>query len=256
MPKPRSVLLTRVVSHLDAYLRIASIGDYPQARNGLQLENSGAIRKIAAAVDACEPMLARAAAQPATLLLVHHGLFWDTGPWIGARFRKMKIAMASDLAVYSAHLPLDVHPQVGNAACLGRALGFARFAPFLTWKGQPLGVRVTARRLTRDELARRLERVLGTPPHLCAGGPARPQQIGIVTGGAGSEVAQAHAEGVDTFITGEGPHWSYPLAEELGINVFYGGHYATETFGVKALAAQLAKRFKLPWEFLDHPTGL
>jgi putative NIF3 family GTP cyclohydrolase 1 type 2 len=110
--------------------------------------------------------------------------------------------------------------------------------------------------MTRAELVRRSEQVLGARPHLCAGGPARIRSVGIVTGGAGSEVAQAHAEGVDTFITGEGPHWSYTLAEELGVNILYGGHYATETFGVKALAAHLAKRFKLPWDFIDHPTGL
>ena len=82
------------------------------------------------------------------------------------------------------------------------------------------------------------------------------RRIGIVTGGAGGDLKTAAAEGVDTFITGEGPHWTYGLAEELGINVFYGGHYATETFGVKALAAHLAKKFRLPWNFLDHPTGL
>jgi len=98
--------------------------------------------------------------------------------------------------------------------------------------------------------------VLGSAPHLAAGGPAKTARIGLCTGGAGGEVAQAAAEGVDTFITGEGPHHSYTLAEELGVNLFYGGHYATETFGVKALAAAVAKKFRVPWEFIDHPTGL
>ena len=258
MPKPSAlaaVPLTRIVAHLDDYLRIASIEDYPQARNGLQLENSGTIRRIVAAVDACAPVIAKAATQPGVLLLVHHGLFWENGAWIGGRYRKMKTAIEHDLAVYSAHLPLDIHPKVGNAARLCRALGFTKPMPFLSWKGQPVGVRISAR-ITRDELTRRLARVLGARPHLCAGGAAQIRSVGIVTGAAGSEVAQAHAEGVDTFITGEGPHWSYTLAEELGVNLFYGGHYATETFGVKALAAQLAKRFKLPWDFIDHPTGL
>jgi dinuclear metal center YbgI/SA1388 family protein len=258
MPKPSAaaaVPLARIVSHLDEYLRIAAIEDYPQARNGLQLENSGTIRRIVAAVDACAPVIAKAAAQPGVLLLVHHGLFWEDGFWIGARYRKMKTAIERDLAIYSAHLPLDIHPKVGNAACFVRALGFTKSTPFLRWKGQALGVRIAVR-MTRAELVRRSEQVLGARPHLCAGGPARIRSVGIVTGGAGSEVAQAHAEGVDTFITGEGPHWSYTLAEELGVNILYGGHYATETFGVKALAAHLAKRFKLPWDFIDHPTGL
>ena len=82
------------------------------------------------------------------------------------------------------------------------------------------------------------------------------ERIGVVTGGAGGDLKQAADEGVDTFITGEGPHWTFALAEELGVNVLYGGHYATETFGVKALAAELSKKFKLPWTFVDHPTGL
>ncbi|HEY8991426.1 MAG TPA: Nif3-like dinuclear metal center hexameric protein, partial [Luteolibacter sp.] len=91
---------------------------------------------------------------------------------------------------------------------------------------------------------------------VCPGGPEELATVGLVTGGAGGEVAAAAAAGIDAFVTGEGPHWSYPLAEELGINVLYAGHYATETFGVKALAAELAARFGLPWEFVDRPTGL
>ena len=255
MSKAPAVPLSRIVAHLNLYLRNAAVPDYPQAHNGLHLENRGTIRRIAAAVDACEPVIAGAAAQPGTLLLVHHGLLWETGAWTHGRYRKLKIAIENDMAIYSAHLPLDVHPIVGNAAQLCRLLGFKKCTPFLMWKGQPLGLRTVAR-MRREELALRLTRALGTSPHLCPGGPARTHHIGVVTGGAGSEVAQAGAEGVDTFITGEGPHWSYTVAEELGINLFYSGHYATETFGVKALAAALAKRFKLPWEFIDHPTGL
>jgi putative NIF3 family GTP cyclohydrolase 1 type 2 len=110
--------------------------------------------------------------------------------------------------------------------------------------------------LTRHELAGRLEKILGAKPHLSPGGPTQIKRIGVVTGGAGGEIAKAAAEGVDTFITGEGPHHSYTEAEELGVNLFYGGHYATETFGVKALAARVAARYRIPWEFLDHPTGL
>ncbi len=105
-------------------------------------------------------------------------------------------------------------------------------------------------------MADRLENATGAKPKIIPGGQAVCKKIGVVTGGAGAELKQAAAEGVDTFITGEGPHWTFALAEELGLNVFYGGHYATETFGVKALAAELSKKFKVPWTFLDHPTGL
>src|SRR5205823_8746936 len=101
-----------------------------------------------------------------------------------------------------------------------------------------------------------LETALGGAVKLCAGGPKTGKRIGVVTGGAGAEIGKAAGEGIDTFITGEGPHHSYLLAEELGVNLFYGGHYATETFGVKALCAHVSKKFRVPWEFIDHPTGL
>jgi putative NIF3 family GTP cyclohydrolase 1 type 2 len=110
--------------------------------------------------------------------------------------------------------------------------------------------------IRRNELARQLEKATGTPAKVLPGGDKNCRQIGIVTGGAGAEMKIAASEGVDTFITGEGPHWTYALAEDLGINVLYGGHYATETFGVKALAAHLSKTFRVPWTFVDHPTGL
>jgi dinuclear metal center YbgI/SA1388 family protein len=167
----------------------------------------------------------------------------------------MKLALDHDLAIYSSHLPLDLHPALGNNALLCKALGFRKCAPFFHAKGQPIGLQTRAA-IPLHELAHRLERVLGSSPHLAPGGPGKTARIGVVTGGAGGEVALAAAEGVDTFITGEGPHHSYTLAEELGVNVLYGGHYATETFGVRALAEHLGKKFRVPWEFIDHPTGL
>jgi dinuclear metal center YbgI/SA1388 family protein len=248
--------LKSIVPWLDRTLRTAEVVDYPNAWNGLQVENSGAVTKVGAAVDACEAVLAAAVERGVTLLLVHHGLFWSgVQPVTGAVYRKMRTALAQDLAIYSSHLPLDLHPTLGNNALLCRALGFKKTASFFTAKGQSIGLQTRAS-LSLAELARRLERVLGSAPHVCPGGPAKTARIGIVTGGAGGEVAKAAAEGVDTFITGEGPHHSYTLAEELGVNLFYGGHYATETFGVKALAAAVAKKFRVPWEFIDHPTGL
>ncbi|HEY5791728.1 MAG TPA: Nif3-like dinuclear metal center hexameric protein, partial [Chthoniobacterales bacterium] len=97
---------------------------------------------------------------------------------------------------------------------------------------------------------------VGGPVHLAPGGPAQTRRVALVTGGAASEVAEAARAGADAFITGEGAHWTYPAAEELGVNLFYAGHYATETFGVRALAAHLEERFALPWTFIEHPTGL
>jgi len=251
MPK-----LAALVTHLDRYLRHAEIGDYAGAWNGLQVENSGEVKKIGAAVDACAWTIERAVAQGVDLLLVHHGLFWNgVQPVTGVTRRKIKTALDGNLAIYSSHLPLDLHPTVGNTALLARALGLKNVTPFFEAKGQKIGLQ-TRVALSRAELQRRLEKAVGGAVHLCPGGPEKTARIGIVTGGAGGEISKAAAEGVDTFITGEGPHHSYTLAEELGVNLFYGGHYATETFGVKALAAQLARRFRVPWEFIDHPTGL
>jgi putative NIF3 family GTP cyclohydrolase 1 type 2 len=144
---------------------------------------------------------------------------------------------------------------LGNNAQLAAALGLKNLKPFFFTKEQFIGLQ-TKTRIARIELTRRLEKVLGKAPIVLPGGKEFCERIGIVTGGAGAELKIAAREGVDTFITGEGPHWTYALAEDLGVNVFYGGHYATETFGVKALAAHLSKRFKVPWTFLDHPTGL
>ena len=250
------VSLDAVVAYLDRELKTACIADYPGAWNGLQLANAGKIGRIVAAVDASLPVIEAAASGGTGLLIVHHGMFWQgVTPVTGAFYRKLKIAMDAGQAIYSSHLPLDVHPEWGNNIQLARAIQLQNLVPFFEQKGLSLGLRGTWTG-TRSELANRLQAVLGGPVHSCPGGPEIIASVGLITGGAGSEVAKVAACGVDTFITGEGPHWSYPLAEELGVNLFYGGHYATETFGVKALATALAAEFDLPWTFVDHPTGL
>ena len=252
------VPLTTISDTIATLLRIAELPDFGGAMNGLQLQNaSGTVVRLLAAVDASLPVMQKAAAFPGpSLLLVHHGMFWKGAQMItGAHFAKLQTALQADLALYSAHLPLDVHPQLGNNACLAAALGLGETEPFFDWKGMALGLRAKVN-LSRETLTALLSKAVGGPVHVCPGGPEWVREVGLITGGAGSEVSAIAATGVDTFITGEGPHWSYPDAEEAGINVLYGGHYATETFGVKALAAYLGKQFGLPWEFIDHPTGL
>jgi dinuclear metal center YbgI/SA1388 family protein len=160
-----------------------------------------------------------------------------------------------DLALYSAHLPLDVHSVLGNNAQLAAALGFDHTQPFFQAKGQQIGLKIEAD-ISRDEIVQKLEQSLGGAVKVFAAGPAQAKSIGLITGGAGSEIYDVAREGIDTFITGEAPHWAAIAAEELGMNLILGGHYATETFGVKALAAHLSERFDLPWEFIDSPTGL
>jgi dinuclear metal center YbgI/SA1388 family protein len=248
--------LDRIVAHCDRTLRTPAFTDWEGACNGLQVENDGRVTRLAAAVDASVTTVRLAVEAGADLLLVHHGLFWNKShPWTGRRMELLRLLVRNNLAVYSAHLPLDAHPRLGNNAQLCAALGLKRLQPFFDHKGTPLGFK-SATRLSRAALVRRLARVLGHPPVLLPGGPETCRVIGVVSGGAGAELKQAAAEGVDTFITGEGPHWTHALAEDAGLNVIYGGHYATETFGVKALAAHLGKKFRLPWVFLDHPSGL
>ncbi|MBW8864276.1 MAG: Nif3-like dinuclear metal center hexameric protein [Verrucomicrobia bacterium] len=248
--------LQAIVAHCDKILRTAEIGDYDGAANGLQVENSGSVTRIAATVDASLATVKLAIAAKADLLIVHHGLFWSkTHPWTGKRYELLRSLMENNLAVYSSHLPLDAHPRIGNNVQLATALGLKNLKPFFFSHGQNIGLQ-TRQKISRTALAAKLGKATGAKPKTIPGGKEICERIGIVTGGAGGDLKTAVAEGVDTFITGEGPHWTFALAEELGMNVLYGGHYATETFGVKALAAELSKKFKLPWEFLDHPTGL
>ena len=253
MPK---ISLTAIVKHCDQLLRTKETGDYDGAVNGLQAGNSGAVTRIAAAVDASLATVSLAIAAKADLMIVHHGLFWGPSyPWTGKKYELLRLLVENNLAVYSSHLPLDAHPKLGNNVQLCAALGLKKLKPFFASHGQTIGFKAPAK-ISRKELAKKLERATGAKPWLIPGGKEICASIGVVTGGAGGDLKLAAAEGVDTFITGEGPHWTFALAEELGLNVFYAGHYATETFGVKALAAELSKKFKLPWEFLDHPTGL
>jgi len=253
MPKAS---LAAIVKHCDQLLRARDIGDYDGAANGLQVDGRGPITRIAATVDASLATVKLAIAARADLLIVHHGLFWSPShPWTGKKHELLRLLVENNLAIYSSHLPLDAHPKLGNNAQLCAALGLKNLKPFFLTHGQTIGFKSKIK-ISRAELAKRLERATGAKPKIIPGGNEICERIGAVTGGAGGDLKIAADEGVDTFITGEGPHWTYALAEELGLNVFYGGHYATETFGVKALAAHLSKKFKLPWEFLDHPTGL
>jgi dinuclear metal center protein, YbgI/SA1388 family len=247
--------LTEIVRYTDKYLRVPEIEDWPNALNGLQIENSGQVTKIGAAVDVSTRVLSEAAKKDVDLLLVHHGLFWPgLQPVTKALHRQLRIAFENNIGLYSAHLPLDTQPDVGNNAQLAAALGLRSTTPFLEEKGQLIGLKARAS-ILRNELLRKLERSLGGKVKALAFGPTRIKTIGIITGAAGSEIYRVAQEKIGTFITGEAPHWAAVAAEELGINLILGGHYATETFGVKALAAHLSKRFKLPWEFLDFPTG-
>lgn len=248
--------LARITAHAGALLLHDRTGDFSGALNGLQLENNGRVTRIAAAVDANLLTVEQALASRADLLVVHHGIGWSPlCPVTGPRHRWLSSAIQGNLAIFSSHLPLDAHPTLGNNALLAKALGLRQVRPFFEEKGTVIG-RMGNWKGSRGNLVDKLGSVLGARPLLIPGGPAKIQRIGIVTGGAGNELAKAAAAGIDTFITGEGSHWTFGAAHELGLNVIYGGHYLTETFGVKALAAHLSRKFRVPWGFVDVPSGL
>jgi dinuclear metal center YbgI/SA1388 family protein len=250
------VSLPELVSRLDEMLRVAELPDYPAALNGLQVEGTRPVRRVACAVDAAEATIRRAIDGGADLLVVHHGLFWDGNqPVTGRRYRRLKALLDSGMALYSAHLPLDVHPQLGNNARLLRALGIEPIGRFGEYRGMPMGWWGETD-LRREALCARLDELLGVRVKLVPGGPERVNRVGVVTGGAGSMIPEAVRAGLDAFVTGEGAHHNFFDAEEGSINLYLGGHYATETFGVRAVGEWLAAEHGLEWFFVDHPTGL
>lgn len=261
------VPLAQLVSYLDSYLRVADIPDEPNAVNGLQVQNSGRVGSIVAAVDASQATIDGVIAglepgQPPPLLLVHHGLLWEGNvPLTGRRYRRVAALLDHDIPLYAAHIPLDVHPDVGNNAVLAERLGIRVDGRFGAYRGITLGVwgQSPTSLPTREAVALELDRVLHTlkgSSTLMSGGPEKPSRIGIITGAGGNMIAQARDAGLDTYITGEGAHHTYFDAMEGGLNVIYAGHYATETLGVQAMASHLAEQFDLEWDFHDHPTGL
>ena len=202
----KSISLKDLAEYLDDYLAISEVPDAPGALNGLQVENSGAVGRIAAAVDACQATIDAAVTSGANLLLVHHGLFWgDVQPVTGRQWRRLSKLLAHDLAVYSAHLPLDCHSEVGNNIVLATALGVRQPEAFGEYHGTPVGVMGDVS-VSRDSFVELVTSVIGGEPQLIAAGPSEVKRVGVITGAAGSMIGEARAAGVDTFVTGEGGH--------------------------------------------------
>lgn len=249
--------LSSITSFLDRELRVSEIQDYSSALNGLQVENNGCVTKVALAVDGSQQTIDAALAAGCDLLLLHHGLFWcGLRPLTGWWKHKAESCLRGNLAVYSAHLPLDLHPTLGNNAGLARGLGLTDTAPELSMRGTAIGL---AGHFAGSvaELHRATEALLGGPVPAVLSTPEAPAgRVVVCSGAAGEEIYQVQARGYRCFITGETNHWVSNAARDMGFNIFFGGHYATETFGVKSLGALLAERFGLPTVFIDNPTGL
>jgi dinuclear metal center YbgI/SA1388 family protein len=248
-------------AYADELLDTRNTPDYPNAINGLQLENHAPIRGIAAAVDFSTRAIRGAIEIGANFLIVHHGMFWGgIGPLSGPSYRTLRLLMENDIAVYSSHLPLDRHSTLGNNALLAMELGLTPSGSFAKFQDIFIGAcgECDIDTVSLVSRARDFAKSYGDVRTSAIASGRRTRKWGICTGaGASAEtLSEASIAGIDTLIVGEGPHWTAIHAEEHGLVIIYAGHYATETLGVRALAQHLAQRFELPWSFISAPTGL
>lgn len=244
-----------IAGYLDDYLRVAEIVD--SSPNGLQVQGAARVEKVAFAVDAAVQTIQTAVRGGAHMLIVHHGLWWGTHEQIvGNMHDRIARLIRSDLSLYAAHLPLDCHPEVGNNAELARLFGFDIVDVFASYKGTSVGAVATPQKpLKRGALLKTMEAELGTAPQVLAFGPERIQRAAILSGGGAMFAEEARRAGCDTLITGETSHSAYHMAKESGINLIFGGHYATETVGLRALERHLKKQYPITTKFIPAPTG-
>lgn len=256
------VALTEIAAHLDLLLRTRETPDYPPALNGVQVEHRGPVTKVAAAVDCSSRTIQGAIRAGSNLLLVHHGLFWGgLRPLTGSFYARTRLLLEHDMALYSSHLPLDAHERFGNSLLLAREVGLEPAGVFGRYQAIHCGVAGDSDVATAEllERLRAFARSHGGDAHATPITTSHRTRRWAICSGAGADantLREASELGIDTLITGEGPHWSAVDAEERGLVIIYAGHYATETLGVQALAEYLAATFDLPWTWVSAPTGM
>ena len=244
--------LDRIVGFLDRELKIAEFED--SSHNGLQVENAGSVTKVCCGVDASMAFFEEAARRGGDLLVCHHGISWGDSlkRLTHLNYRRVAFLIQHGMALYGCHLPLDAHPRLGNNAQLSRALGLGQLRRFGLYRGTQIGFEGKLPRPMRYETFRkRVARVVGRDVTSMDFGPKTVRTVAVVSGGAASEVAEAGEKRRDVYVSGEPALSAYSTAQEFGIHAIFAGHYATETFGVQAVAELLAKRFRLPAEFVD-----
>lgn len=248
------VSLHDLVAYCDDRTGRTAYKDHPKAFNGLQVGNAGRVTRIGAAVDAGLLPFQAAIDAGVDFLIVHHGMFWDMPqPLTGPVFERVAALIRSNCALYSSHLPLDGHPELGNNAILARQVGISADRPFLPQENVSIGCAGPWGR-PRDELRVLLERHYPRVIAIECGSPS-PDAVAFCSGSGNSAVPELAADGIDTLITGELREEWFNVAQERRLNLYLCGHYATEVHGVKALAAELSERFGLPWQFVstDNP---
>ncbi len=247
---------TKLVNWLNDYLRIDDYKDI--SLNGLQVEGTDEVQKVAVAVDSSLNTFEQAADMGADMLIVHHGLFWGREkPITDIHKNRIKYLLDKDISLYAVHIPLDAHKEVGNNWGLARILAMTDLEDFGQWQGMPIGVKgIFPNPLSLRELADAIEKELGESVLVHAGGNMEISSFGIISGGAAWDVVTAAEQGLDAFLTGEPKHEVFYEAFERKINALFAGHYMTETVGVNLLAKKLTQEFGLATEFILLPTGL
>ena len=253
----KNVKLSEVVEFLDEFCGVSKMRDFPPAHNGLQFENSGNITRIAAAVDAGGAEIGIAAHLGANLLIVHHGLFWNPPePVVGGVYEKVKTLIDGDIAVYSVHLPLDAHDTVGNNVLIASALSLKIVDRCFECEGAKIGVVAEAPKGGRAELASKLAGLFPNTYKEIAFGSANPERIAICSGSCGDAVPHLREIGIDTLVCGELRQRHFTMAQEMRLNLYPCGHYATERFGAAALGELVAEKFGLKCSFIEMQNPL
>ncbi len=254
-----SMLLKEFDRYIRGFLAIDDMARTDSSMNGIQVDRkSQELRKVAFAVDASLECFRRACEWGADLVFVHHGLFWGKPLSVrGAHYRRLEFLISHDIALYAAHLPLDMHPELGNNYMIAKILGLQDISPFGEHRGYKIGFKgVFGETRTVYEVKNLLTGEHDTSFRILPFGPEAIRSVGIVAGGAPYEVEQAIEEGLDLYITGDSSHNIYHLCLESGINVIFGGHYKTEIWGAKELTKRVAQETGLATCFIDVPTGL
>lgn len=250
--------ITEILAEADRLLEPGHFEDY--CVNGLQVPGPDTVETIATGVSAHVELFERATADGAQLLIVHHGLFWGPGVRTidAALKRRLEVLFEEDLALAGYHLPLDAHPRLGNNALIARGLGATELEPFARHKGATIGfvARLPGEGMSSEELGRRVHELTDREPLQFDFGPPLIERVAIVSGAGGDFIAEARDANAQALITGEAPERAMADAREAGIDLLAAGHYATETFGVKALGEHLAERFSLRHVFIDVPNPL
>jgi len=250
------VTLHQICQFLDTELNIAQIEE--SAINGLQVEGKEVIKKVICAVDASLETFAEAKKQNAEMVIVHHGLFWDKPEALtGALYKRLAVLFKNDISLYAVHLPLDLHPELGNNAQLMNLFTPKTREPFGDYHGVTIGyVGKLDQEIDVVSIKQKLEETLNTTCRLLSFGKQKMKTIAIVSGGGSDIFKEVVEKKIELFITGESKLFTYHLAKESKINIIFAGHYATETLGIKALAKTLSQKFQLECHFIDIPTGL